>query len=560
MEVKEEPPLKYRHLSPTQSSPKEQENLNKTFDQLDKLSKLCPGEGKEGRWLVDINLLLNDPCNQQPKSQQQVLLDLNTHLLNLYFRYRHTIFPIFSKSIFYRLLENRDPFITPLLLNSMYCHAAHFSHGDAIHANSYFEKAEQLLQQEIHSPSLSLITSLCLLATFESNHYSSGPHVNTQKAFMYLDMACRMCYDLKLHKRYAFHHSGTTPDEVELRKRVYWVCYCYDKLNFLMTRKPMLLCSTMDIDLPSLVLDSDDPNEYEINACFIEHIKLMQICEPIASSDQQANIISVDEQLMYWQSSLPSFLQWTDHSTTSPLVSHLHLIFTHVQLSALSIPSSPASMVMQRKRASIATSLTQMVSSMSEQPHCILSFQYCAETLMAALRIHLLDCADENLQTARHARSMYQQSLRTIKTLLHHRFISVEGFVRVLDNALESDSNPISLSPVIPKHQKYGIMSPVSSSASTPLETFMHRHDDMVYDPPTMTTTPFYNIPKKDEEEKDLMLFTPRYGLGVYASAHQHHTDVLRQHMPNIKTNNLNRPVLLNHFGQVVVQQQQHMD
>jgi hypothetical protein len=55
----------------------------------------------------------------------------------------------------------------------------------------------------------------------------------------------------------------------------------------------------------------------------------------------------------------------------------------------------------------------------------------------------------------------------------------------------------------------------------------------------------------KKEEEPPTTFFTPRYGLGVYASAQQHHTDVIRQHLPGIKSNH--RPVLLNHHGQVVV-------
>jgi hypothetical protein len=49
----------------------------------------------------------------------------------------------------------------------------------------------------------------------------------------------------------------------------------------------------------------------------------------------------------------------------------------------------------------------------------------------------------------------------------------------------------------------------------------------------------------------------PQYmniGLGVYASAHQHHTDVIRQHfMSSDDRNNSVRPVILTHHGNVVV-------
>jgi hypothetical protein len=39
-------------------------------------------------------------------------------------------------------------------------------------------------------------------------------------------------------------------------------------------------------------------------------------------------------------------------------------------------------------------------------------------------------------------------------------------------------------------------------------------------------------------------------GLGIYASAHQHHSDVIRQHIP---ASSSNRPVILTHQGQVIV-------
>lgn len=42
-------------------------------------------------------------------------------------------------------------------------------------------------------------------------------------------------------------------------------------------------------------------------------------------------------------------------------------------------------------------------------------------------------------------------------------------------------------------------------------------------------------------------------GLGVYASAHQHHNDVIRQHIPDTPGRKTSRPVILTHQGQVIV-------
>ncbi|GAN05786.1 hypothetical protein MAM1_0101c05261 [Mucor ambiguus] len=802
----------YRHANDSdleQQKSKEQDELNKTFQQLERLGMMWPGEGKEGRWLVDINLLFNgaeefamhDPA--QPHSAP--FLNLNNGLLALFFRHRHTIFPILPKSIFYRLLEHRDALITPLLLNSMYCNAAHYSQEDAAEADSYFRKAQTLLDTYIDTPNLSLVISLCLLSTFESNRYGTGPSVGRSKARIYRDMACRMCYDLKLHKRYSFHNTGATPDDIELRKRAYWVCYCLDKVQSLVTGKPYLLSSKdIDIDFP-VVLGTDDSSELDVNTCFIEHIKLMQVSERVLQleiPDRQAGmlrspaneqlVLDLDGQLLYWLRNLPPSLQWTPFNTnndmipTQPpqnaLVAHLHLVFNYLQISVLqpiastSLSSSPASLIIQQRCATVATNLTQLTCAMAEQPGFIISFTFMAEAIMAALRVHIMNCADEKANIARHARFMFQRSLRSMKAILHHRVLDrIHDFATTIEKALvDADTGNSSsrnsspkihvLSPIIPRTaastsahntaaptpidhyssiderwparannsnglMPYGLVSPTSSTASAPLEkSTMSRDEDIarphsslsqinhVYShlsaphssttsmttsapfmdpysrptsfqiPTTSSSTPtawrspavspnhsksssLQPTPNQDQQQMEMYsniwsrtslenglqqfssdhldnsfinstrqqirqekeekqhfetttsssssaatntmqatnsfhtavsstdsnntavgnghmtadselyslwdqqanknsnapqqqaaMLTPqpqptgsRYGLGVYASAQQHHTDVIRQHMPDLKPSSSNRPVLLNHHGQVVV-------
>ncbi|KAF1803108.1 fungal-specific transcription factor, partial [Mucor lusitanicus] len=789
----------YQHANDTsleQQKSKQQDGLNRTLQQLERLSMMWPGEGKEGRWLVDINLLFNGAeetaLNEPAQPNSASFLNLNNNLLALFFRHRHTIFPILPKSIFYRLLEHRDALITPLLLNSMYCNAAHYSHEDAAEADSYFRKAQALLDTYIDTPNLSLVISLCLLSTFESNRYGTGPPIGRSKARIYRDMACRMCHDLKLHKRYSFHNTGATPDDIELRKRAYWVCYCLDKVQSLVTGKPYLLSSKdIDIDFP-VVLGTDDSSEFDVNTCFVEHIKLMQISERVLQleiPDRQAGmlrspeneqlVLDLDGQLLYWLRNLPPSLQWTPLNTnndmipTQPpqnaLVAHLHLVFNYLEISVLqpiastSLSSSPASLIIQQRCASVATNLTQLTCAMAEQPAFIISFAFMAEAIMSALRVHIMNCADEKTSTARHARFMFQRSLRSMRAILQHRVLDrIQDFATTIEKALvDADTGNSSsrnsspkihvLSPIIPRTaasstsihntiapmpmdpyanmderwparannsnglMPYGLVSPTSSTASAPLEkAAMSRDEDIsrphayshLSAPHAMTTaaplmdpysrpasfqmpattsastptawkspavspnhsksassqpTPsqeqqqmemYSNIwsrtslenglqqfssdhldnsfinstrqhiqqEKKEkqhfeaatsaalqatnsfhtavssadssntavgdqhtmtadselyslwdqqanknnatsQQQQQTTMLTPqpqpitgsRYGLGVYASAQQHHTDVIRQHMPDLKPSNSNRPVLLNHHGQVVV-------
>lgn len=773
---------------------KEQEELlRKTSQQLDKLSMMWPGEGKEGRWLVDINLLFNGAEENHTKklAKHEQPLNVNTSLLNSFFRHRYTTFPIFPKSMFYGLLERGDSLINNLLLHSMYCNAAHFSHEYAAEAENYYKRAQVLLDTYVDTPSLSTVIALCLLSTYECNRYGSGPHATENRSRLYGDMAFRMCLDLKLHKRYSFHNTDATPDDNELRKRVYWACYCLDKTQSLVTGRPFLLASKgIDIDFP-MVLRSDDPSEYEINTCFVEHIKLMQICERVLqleipnrqnnlmrSPENEQTVLELDGQLLYWLRCLPQQLQWTPLDTdgdvipTQPpsnaLVAQLNLIYNFVEISLLqphastSLSSSPATLLIQQRCATVATNITQLTCAMADQPNFIMSFTLAAEAIMAAVRVHIMDCADEKMGTARHARFMFQRSLRSLRSILHHRVIDrIHEFATTIERTLaDADTGNSSsrnsspklhvLSPVIPRtpgiHQQqdhgannlderwatrfnnnttsnmypYGLISPASSTASAPVEkSNMTRDEELIrphsslahtlynaanttatsssmyprtsaaatpsfippsstpspwrspvpssqqlsptknYDRPPQTSAPeqmgmYSNMwsrsnvtasndvfssstndqfdtsflsattsrpPQEDhhqvntnnnensnndnaikdesnyqqstatntmntdaelysfwdqqqaeknanrpeeeqeqEQEASPIMFTPpqqqqtgRYGLGVYASAQQHHTDVIRQHMPNMKSSNLNRPVLLNHYGQVVV-------
>lgn len=745
---------------------KAQEDLRQTSQRLEKLSMMSPGEGKEGRWLVDINLLFNsaeEKNTRKPHLASSSSININSHLLNLFFRHRYTNFPILPKSIFYRLLENCDPFINQLLLNSMYCNAAHHSHEDASNADTYYRKAQVLLDAYVDIPSLSTVISLCLLSTFESNRHGNGPYACKNRSRIYSDMAFRMCYDLKLHKRYSFHNTGTTPDDNELRKRVYWTCYCLDKVQSLVTGRPWLLSSKdIDIDFP-MVLHSDDPNEYEINTCFVEHIKLMQITERVLqlgipdrqagitrSPENEQTVLDLDGQLLYWLKHLPHQFQWTPldtkadivptHPPPNALVAHLHLVYNYARISVLqphastSLSSSPASLRIQQRCAFVATNLTQLTCAMADQPNSIVSFTLIAEAIMSSIRVHVMQCADEKFSISKHARFMFQRSLRSLRSILHHRVVDrIQDFSATIERALananlgNSNSRNNSprihvLSPVMPRNTQtsipsqdqssvsdekwsarfnnatggiypYGLVSPASSTASAPVEKSNISRDEELIRPHTSFTNTIYNTtssvdpysrtgnsislstgptstswkspvlpsqisntknydrsecqdpqqqmemysnlwsksssttsntifpssvgadtvdtsymskPRLNNGTKDTtttvatsfqhgtyntsaatgmnadtelyslwdqqaeknsehheqvqpepIMFTPqqtgRYGLGVYASAQQHHTDVIRQHMPGLKSNNHNRPVLLNHHGQVVV-------
>ncbi|OBZ90992.1 Nitrogen assimilation transcription factor nirA [Choanephora cucurbitarum] len=467
-----------------ENSISDREKLADISSRIDKLSMTSPGQGREGRWLVDINLLFHgDNTIKNRKNTSAVHDTIDTDMINLFFEHKYNIFPIIQKSIFYRLLEHQDPLITPCLLYSIYCHGAQYK--NMAKADDYYQKAEILVRESLRRPSIATVISLSLLSMYESNGSSTGSGINNGLSRIYRDMACRLCYDLKLHKRCSSNNAVVTLDEMELRKRAYWVCYCMDKINSMLTGKPCLLSlRDADIDMPT-VLSTGDPNELDINRCFLEHIRLMKISEQALLMDipehqagtarlpeNEQQVLTLDHYLSIWFDQLPPILKHLplqEGGLMEPFVAHIRLVYCFVAIFVLqpitfisSSCSSDSKHIQQRCRT-VANEITCLGYAMVHQPNTILSFTLLAQVLMAATRVHIMDCADENLALAKEARFMFQQSLRALKGILQFRIVPyIFEFTATVEKALRDadtgdsctrNSSPKvhMLSPIYPK-------------------------------------------------------------------------------------------------------------
>ncbi|RCH85689.1 hypothetical protein CU098_009004, partial [Rhizopus stolonifer] len=234
----------------------------------------------------------------------------------------------------------------------------------------------------------------------------------------------------------------------------------------------------------------------------------------------------------------------------------------------------------------VATHTTQFTCAILNQPTLIFSFTLVAEAIMAATRIHLVDCADEREDIARHSRYMFQQSLRCLRSVLQQRAIpSIHEFTTMIEKALidadTGDSNSRNsspkvhvLSPIIPRtittlpkqeimddswsHGRlpsnnvfsYGLISPTSSTASStndkhdslysplsfhhsiPISSSETKQDQMEMYSGIWSSRSIYDLEHSFPLAKTV--HHPRYGLGIYASAQQHHTEVIRRHIPEM--------------------------
>ncbi|KAG0168295.1 hypothetical protein DFQ28_008645 [Apophysomyces sp. BC1034] len=337
----------------------------------------------------------------------------------------------------------------------MYAHAAQLSPNSMLDPHFFFKQARSMLDGYLDIPRLSTVVALCLLALYESSQHKGDTQC---RSWVYSGMAFRMCLDLGLHKRRCQSGDRTRDIDVELQKRVFWACYCLDKLESICSGRPwMLHGKDIDLDLP-LLQPGDDLEEHGTLEYFVACIKLMRLSERIlvpdsiyaprpviqTQRDEQMSL-NFDNELLHWLRTLPPHLQWTPYPTHSnivpsqppanAMVAHLHLLYNTVELHVIR-PYASARLV-HRRCFAVATNITQLSCALAEQTHFILSYQFAAHAITAAVRVHAVDCGSENLSFARHSRVMFQRSLRSLQTLLQHRNIpGIDQFAVVMDWAL----------------------------------------------------------------------------------------------------------------------------
>ncbi|KAI9319346.1 fungal-specific transcription factor domain-containing protein [Dichotomocladium elegans] len=447
----------------------EQEKYRKTCETLDNLCSSWPGEGREGRWGINEHLLYTGQSWLQRRDSIQSTrfcgsddMVIQQHLITLFFRHRYPILPLVPRRLFYEHLEQRGSLYTPILIYSMYAHAAHYSDEFAPQASTYYNRAVSLLDEYLDQPRVSTIAALCLLSIYEPSRDPSNANANFSRcrSQIYSNMAFRMCYDLGINKRHLINERGSRC-ESELYKRVFWTCYCLDKMQNICIGKPWaMLTKDTDLDMP-LLQPGDDTEEQEVIESFVALIKLFQTIEPaihgegcnsersmVRSYEQEQIAYNFDNNLLLWLRSLPSHLQWTPfpqmntvptQPPSNAMIAHLHLFYNLVELTIFWPHSATNEKLFHQRCSTIATNITQLGCALAEQTNFILSYSFASEAIMAATRVHLLNCSNENVVYARQSRYLFQRSLRSLRKLNQTRVIpTIEGFVYSVKLALAS--------------------------------------------------------------------------------------------------------------------------
>lgn len=173
--------------------------------------------------------------------------DVPSSLLKTFFAHVHKYAPMIHKPYFYKQLASKSDPPSPLLLYAMCAVASRWtgessapssaavgtgasaSQGGAATAVppgfSYYQRAFALIDEYSDAPRVSTIQALVLLTKYQEYYRRLGFFC---RPGLYLSMAVRMCNDLGLPKLEASKFVDEDPQELETKKRTFWMAFMYD--------------------------------------------------------------------------------------------------------------------------------------------------------------------------------------------------------------------------------------------------------------------------------------------------------------------------------------------
>ncbi|KAH7317028.1 fungal-specific transcription factor domain-containing protein [Stachybotrys elegans] len=175
---------------------------------------------------------------------QGVPTNIALRLLDCHWSRQHHSFLLTYRPAIMRDLRSEGPHATPFLINAIFACSSKFSGllevwddpTDPTSAGQRFlDRCDSLLAQEglLTRSSIPTVVGLLLLG---STYVARG---ETTKGWLYSGYALRMVYELGLH----LDPTETTdvPEEVEVRRRVFWGAFVCDKLQSLYLGRPVVI-------------------------------------------------------------------------------------------------------------------------------------------------------------------------------------------------------------------------------------------------------------------------------------------------------------------------------
>ncbi|XDG07557.1 hypothetical protein ABKA04_007172 [Annulohypoxylon sp. FPYF3050] len=307
-----------------------------------------------------INQFCQDTIHEQPISPE-----LEEELIRIYFKWEQPWVQVVDEKLFRDHRTTKGKYFSPLLLNCILAVASRLGHfeetrsvpDDPKTAGVYFlEKAEILLHYELRWPSVTTIQSLCILGIV---YVAIG---SDAAGWLHAGMAARLALNMGLNLDPANVTSTgwLKPEEIELRRKIYWTLYCMDKLSSTyLGRVCTMLESQANVRLPAIrlpAISSVDSPDHEPSGSILDKIlrSLVTVCRIIEQillalyypksrmpkQERDLFISKTNLELKNWYYDLPKELgiEYNGILQDQPAVYIIHMVY-HTSIILLVKPS-----------------------------------------------------------------------------------------------------------------------------------------------------------------------------------------------------------------------------
>ncbi|ORX37075.1 fungal-specific transcription factor domain-domain-containing protein [Kockovaella imperatae] len=170
--------------------------------------------------------------------------DLAMHLLALHWNRQHFAFLISYRPLFTRDMACAGPYFSKLLLNAMFFSVSKFSTRSEVYdepsdqktaGKRFLKRVKELLGEALDQSSIPSIQAMLLMS---SSLFALG---SQSAAWHYHGIAVQMIFDMGLNYDSLASTNvpgGLTAEETEIRRRVVWAAFIYDKVLSLYQGRP----------------------------------------------------------------------------------------------------------------------------------------------------------------------------------------------------------------------------------------------------------------------------------------------------------------------------------
>lgn len=269
--------------------------------------------------------------------QDDVSLELQSYLMDVYWNYQNPVLQIVHREAFLNDMETgQTRYYSRLLLYCIFASAARISDRPEIRALAIsadddledeqpylVKKATELLEHELKRPQITTIQSLQLLSVLDC------AKSNDTKGWLYSGDACRLAFDLGLHRDCSgLTSANLTKVDLEARQIVFWGCFVFDRLWALYLGRPHYI-KLGDVAVPRPGSQSDGNLSWEMRmaAAWTDIMEIVgHICDSLNSNRlTKDRLETLSKHLYEWHSKLHHNLRCDDGEHTPPSVYALHL-------------------------------------------------------------------------------------------------------------------------------------------------------------------------------------------------------------------------------------------